>query len=197
MLQLLRREHLRRPLPWLALVDVSGSMERYARLLLAFLHAATSTRRHAGLRRQVFSFGTELRDLGPAFAEADTDAMLARANAAIADFGGGTRMGRSLGQLRRQHARHLVGRRTLVLIVSDGLDTGDPAELDRELAWLRRHSARLLWLNPLLRFDGYAPLAQGAGVLHRHAHAMLAVHNLESLQQLAAHLARLLAAPGR
>jgi uncharacterized protein with von Willebrand factor type A (vWA) domain len=129
-------------------------MERYARLLLAFLHAATSTRRHAGLRRQVFSFGTELRDLGPAFAEADTDAMLARANAAIADFGGGTRMGRSLGQLRRQHARHLVGRRTLVLIVSDGLDTGDPAELDRELAWLRRHSARLLWLNPLLRFDG-------------------------------------------
>jgi uncharacterized protein with von Willebrand factor type A (vWA) domain len=197
MLQLLRRERLRRPLPWLALVDVSGSMERYARLLLAFLHAATSTRRHAGLRRQVFSFGTELRDLGPAFAEADTDAMLARANAAIADFGGGTRMGRSLGQLRRQHARHLVGRRTLVLIVSDGLDTGDPAELDRELAWLRRHSARLLWLNPLLRFDGYAPLAQGAGVLHRHAHAMLAVHNLESLQQLAAHLARLLAAPGR
>jgi uncharacterized protein with von Willebrand factor type A (vWA) domain len=196
-LPLLRRERLRRPLPWLALVDVSGSMERYARLLLAFLHAATSTRRHAGLRRQVFSFGTELRDLGPAFAEADTDAMLARANAAIADFGGGTRMGRSLGQLRRQHARHLVGRRTLVLIVSDGLDTGDPAELDRELAWLRRHSARLLWLNPLLRFDGYAPLAQGAGVLHRHAHAMLAVHNLESLQQLAAHLARLLAAPGR
>ena len=64
-------------------------------------------------------------------------------------------------------------------------------------ARLRRHSARLLWLNPLLRFDGYAPLAQGAAVLHRHAHAMLAVHNLESLQQLAGHLARLLAAPGR
>ncbi|MDH0848331.1 VWA domain-containing protein [Delftia tsuruhatensis] len=201
MLQLLRRERRRLPLPWLALVDVSGSMERYARLLLAFLHAATSTQRHAGLRRQVYSFGTELRDLGPAFAQADTDAMLERANAAIADFGGGTRLGSSLGELRRLHARHqvsgLVGRRTLLLIISDGLDTGDAAELDRELAWLRRHSARLLWLNPLLRFDGYAPLAQGAAVLHRHAHAMLAVHNLESLQQLAGYLARLLAAPGR
>ena len=195
MLRLLHRERRRLPLPWLALVDVSGSMERYARLLLAFLHAATSARRHPGLRRQVFSFGTELRDLGPAFAEADTDAMLQRANAAIADFGGGTRLGASLEQLRRGHARHLVGRRTLVLLISDGLDTGDPAQLERELAWLRRHSARLLWLNPLLRFDGYAPLAQGAAVLHRHAHAMLAVHNLESLQQLAGHLARLLAAP--
>src|SRR2546427_3060467 len=67
-------------------------MEGYARLLLAFLHAATSTQRHAGLRRQVFSFGTELRNLGPAFAQADADAMLERANAAIADFGGGTRL---------------------------------------------------------------------------------------------------------
>lgn len=197
MLRLLRRERRRMPLPWLALVDVSGSMERYARLLLAFLHAATSARRHPGLRRQVLSFGTGLCDLGPAFAEADTDAMLLRANAAIEDFGGGTRLGASLGQLRRQHARHLVGRRTLVLLISDGLDTGDSAELDRELAWLRRHSARLLWLNPLLRFDGYAPLAQGASVLHRHAHAMLAVHNLQALEQLASHLARLLAAPAR
>src|SRR5256885_3678755 len=83
-------------------------MERYARLLLAFLHAATSTQRHAGLRRQVFSFGTELRNLGPAFAQADADAMLERANAAIADFGGGTRLGSSLGELRRLHARHRV-----------------------------------------------------------------------------------------
>src|SRR2546427_374164 len=166
-------------------------MEGYARLLLAFLHAATSTQRHAGLRRQVFSFGTELRNLGPAFAQADADAMLERANAAIADFGGGTRLGSSLGELRRLHARHrvsgLVGRRTLVLIISDGLDTGDAAELDRELAWLRRHSARLLWLNPLLRFDGYAPLAQGAAVLHRHAHAMLAVQDRKSTRLNSSH----------
>ena len=90
-----------------------------------------------------------------------------------------------------------MGRRTLVLLVSDGLDTGDSALLERELQWLARHSARIVWLNPLLRFDGYAPLAKGAAVLHRHSHAMLAVHNLQSLQQLAAHLAKLLQLPHR
>jgi hypothetical protein len=86
----------------------------------------------------------------------------------------------------------LVGRRTIVLMITDGLDTGEPAELARELGWLKRRSRRLLWLNPLLRFDGYAPLAQGAAVLHQHAHGMLAVHNLSKLEELAASLAALL-----
>jgi len=170
------------------LVDVSGSMERYARLLLAFLHTAT---RRAG-RRDVFAFGTGLTDLTPAFRLADTDDMLAAAGAAIEDFAGGTRLGSSLAELRRHHARRLIGRRTLVLLISDGLDTGEPAPLDEELLWLGRHSRRLLWLNPLLRFEGYAPLARGAGVLHRHADAMLAVHNLDALEQLAASLAALM-----
>jgi hypothetical protein len=82
-----------------------------------------------------------------------------------------------------------VGRRTLVLLITDGLDTGEPAALERELAWLRLHSRRLLWLNPLLRFAGYEPLARGAAVLHRQAHGMLAVHNVETLEQLAASIA--------
>ncbi|MFS2055485.1 VWA domain-containing protein, partial [Variovorax sp. CT11-76] len=98
----------------------------------------------------------------------------------------------SLAELRQRHARRLIGRRTLVLVISDGLDTGEPAQLAQELQWLKRHSRRLLWLNPLLRFEGYAPLARGAGVLHRHADAMLAVHNLSALEQLAASLAALM-----
>jgi len=73
--------------------------------------------------------------------------------------------------------------------VSDGLDTGDARALDEELAWLKRHCRKLMWLNPLLRFDGYAPLASGAAVLHRYANRMVAVHNLERLQDLAAQLA--------
>ncbi|MCY1515263.1 VWA domain containing CoxE-like protein [compost metagenome] len=81
-----------------------------------------------------------------------------------------------------------------MLVISDGLDTGEPAELETELQWLKRHSRRLLWLNPLLRFEGYAPLARGAAVLHRHADAMLAVHNLNALEQLAASLAALMRA---
>ena len=188
LLVLRRMQRRRAPLPLLVLVDVSGSMERYARLLLAFLHAATRAHR----RRDVFAFGTHLTDLTPAFRQADTDAMLAAAGAAIDDFAGGTRLGASLATLRERHARRLVGRRTLVLVISDGLDTGEPEDLGRELDWLTHRCRRLLWLNPLLRFEGYAPLARGAAVLHRHAHAMLAVHNLEKLQDLARSLAELL-----
>ena len=189
--ELMRLPRLKRreqALPLLVLVDVSGSMERYSRLLLAFLHAAT--RRHP--HRDVFAFGMHLTDLTPAFRQADTDDMLAHASDAIADFAGGTQLGESLASLRQLHARRLVGRRTMVLVISDGLDTGEPAELAQELAWLRRRSRRLLWLNPLLRFDGYAPLARGAAVLHAHAHGMLAVHNLARLEDLAASLAALM-----
>ncbi|MFC5499084.1 VWA domain-containing protein [Caenimonas terrae] len=184
LLELPRLRRQEQPLPLLVLVDVSGSMERYARLLLAFLHAATR-----GLRRDVFAFGTHLTDLTPAFRLADTDAMLAAASAAIDDFAGGTRLGDSLATLRQRHARRLVGRRTLVLLITDGLDTGEPEALETEVQWLVRHSRKLLWLNPLLRFDGYAPAARGAAVLHRHAHGMLAVHNLSKLKDLAAGLA--------
>lgn len=192
LLHLPRQVQREMPLPLLVLVDVSGSMERYARLLLAFLHAATRADRGAVGRRDVFAFGTHLSDLTPAFRLADTDAMLAAASIVIDDFAGGTRLGDSLQQLRERHARRLTGRRTLVLVISDGLDTGSPEALGNELHWLKRHARRVLWLNPLLRFDGYAPLAQGASVLHRHADAMLAVHNLTALQQLAGSLATLM-----
>jgi uncharacterized protein with von Willebrand factor type A (vWA) domain len=188
LLELRRLQRRTAPLPLLILVDVSGSMERYARLLLAFLHAATRGQR----RRDVFAFGTHLTDLTPAFKLADPDAMLAAASAAIDDFAGGTRLGESLATLRERHARRLVGRRSLVLLISDGLDTGEPEPLARELEWLTRRCRRLLWLNPLLRFDGYAPLARGASVLHRYADGMVAVHNLEKLRDLAASLAAVL-----
>jgi uncharacterized protein with von Willebrand factor type A (vWA) domain len=188
-LRLPRLQRRRQPLPLLVLVDVSGSMERYARLLLAFLHAATRPLR----RRDVFAFGTCLTDLQAAMRCRDSDQMLALASAAMEDFGGGTQLGRSLASLRRQHARRLVGNRTLVLLVTDGLDSGEPRELLQELDWLRRHSKRLVWLNPLLRFDGYAPLARGAAVLHARTHGMLAVHDLASLEDLAASLATALA----
>jgi uncharacterized protein with von Willebrand factor type A (vWA) domain len=180
-----RRSRRPQELPLLVLVDVSGSMERYARLLLAFLHAATRNAR----RRDVFAFGTRLTDLTPVFRQADTDAMLLAAAQVIDDFAGGTRLGESLAQLRGRHARRLVGGRTLVLLISDGLDTGDAASLAEELGWLKRHCRKLLWLNPLLRYSGYAPLATGAAVLHRFADRMVAVHNLEKLEDLAAQLA--------
>jgi uncharacterized protein with von Willebrand factor type A (vWA) domain len=190
LLDLPRWERLRQPLPILVLIDVSGSMERYARLLLAFLHAAT----HACQRRDVFAFGTDLTDLTDTFKAQDPDEMLALASDRIQDFAGGTRLGDSLGTLRRLHARRLVGRRTVVLLISDGLDTGEPEVLAQELDWLKRHTRSLFWLNPLLRFEAYAPVARGAAVLHRKADAMLAVHNLSRLEELAQSLRTLLKA---
>lgn len=175
------------PLPLLILVDISGSMERYARLLLAFLHQATR-----GTPRAAFAFGTQLTDLRSAFRHSDTDQMLTMANDAIDDFAGGTRLGASLADLRTHHRRVLVGRRTVVLLITDGLDTGAPEALDNELQWLKRHSRQLLWLNPLLRFEGYQPLASGAAVLQRHAHGALAVHNLSRLEDLARSMAALM-----
>lgn len=175
------------PLPVLILVDISGSMERYARLMLAFLHQATRR-----VPRAVFAFGTELTDLRAAFRLRDADDMLEAANQRIQDFAGGTRLGNALTTLRTTHSRCLVGRRTVVLLISDGLDTGKPQVLADELAWLKRHSRSLLWLNPLLRFEGYAPLATGAKVLHQHADGMLAIHNLSELEQLAHAIAQLL-----
>jgi hypothetical protein len=182
-----KRERRPQALPLLVRVDISGSMERYARLLLAFLHNATRQS-----PRAVFAFGTDLTDLRPAFRHRDTDHMLEAANAQIADFAGGTRLGASLASLRERHARCLVGRRTVVLLISDGLDTGEPAALDHELQWLKRHCRQLLWLNPLLRFGGYAPLASGAQRLHQYADGMLAVHNLSRLEDLAQAMSRLM-----
>ena len=187
-LRLPRRTRREQPLPLLVLVDVSGSMERYTRLLMAFLHAAT---RDAG-RRDVFAIGTELTDLTAAFRQRDADRMLADAAHRIPDFAGGTRLGASIHTLLRQHARRLVGRRTVTLLITDALDTGEPAELESALAGLKRHTGRLLWLNPMLRFDGYQPLARGARVMNRQVDAMLPVHNLDSLQSLAHCLQRLL-----
>ena len=187
--ELLSLPHLARrtqALPGLILVDVSGSMERYARLMLAFLHQSTR-----GRSRSVYAFGNQLTDLNRAFRHTETDLMLSSANQLIQDFAGGTQIGRSLEQLRLTQQRQLIGRRTVVLLITDGLDTGEPSVLARELEWLKRNCRSLLWLNPLLRFEQYVPSAIGASVLHQHADRLLAIHNLAHLEQLAQSLAEL------
>lgn len=173
-------------LPVLILIDVSGSMERYARLMLAFLHQSTR-----GLARSVYAFGNQLTDLNSAFRHADSDEMLSTANELIQDFAGGTQIGHSLEQLRLTRQRKLIGRRTIVLLITDGLDTGEPSALAQELAWLKRNCRSLLWLNPLLRFEHYAPSAGGASVLQKYADGMLAIHDLAHLEDLAQSLAEL------
>ena len=174
------------PLPVLLLIDVSGSMERYSRLMLAFLHQSTER-----VARSVFAFGNHLTNLNPVFRLTDTDAMLEGANRLISDFAGGTQIGASLSELRRKHARQLVGRRTVVLLISDGLETGSSEQLEAELGWLKRNCRSLLWLNPMLRFEKYQPEARGAAVLQKKADGMLAIHNLAQLEDLARSLQQL------
>jgi uncharacterized protein with von Willebrand factor type A (vWA) domain len=186
-LALPHRTRRQQALPVLVLLDVSGSMERYARMQLAFLHHHTPRG-----QRAVFAFGTHLSDLRPAFALRDTDDMLHAVSRRVTDFGGGTRLGESLASLRQNHPQLLVGRRTLVLLITDGLDTGEPSQLQEEVQWLKRHCRSLLWLNPLLRFDGYQPLARGPQVLARHADAQVAIHSLARLETLAQGLEDLL-----
>ena len=130
------------------------------------------------------AFGTELTDLSPAFKTRDVDIMLAQTNLLIKDFAGGTRLGHALRELHLHHAKKLVSKRTMVLLVSDGLDTGDAKELELELQWLKRSTRKILWLNPLLRFDAYEPLAKGATLLNRFADKSLAIHNLNHLKNL-------------
>lgn len=182
-----RQRRREQPLPLLVLLDVSGSMAPYARMLLAFLHQRTS---HGP--RAVFTFGTALTDLRSAFAWRDPDAMLASVNQAVSDFGGGTRLGASLATLRQHHARTLIARRSVVLLITDGLDTGEPEMLRQEMQWLKRHARRVLWLNPLLRFEGYQPLARGPKVLSESCDAQVAIHNLNHLSSFARGLEQLL-----
>lgn len=181
--ELVRLPHLQRrqqALPLLILVDVSGSMAVYARWLLAFLHQATRK-----VPRSVFAFGTHLTDLNAAFRQPDTDTMLESVNRTVRDYGSGTRLGDALHGLLTQHARQLVGRRTVVLLISDGLDTGEPEALEVALRQLKRRTRRVLWLNPLLRFAGYTPSARGPEVLNRCVDGVLPIHNLNSLEDLA------------
>src|SRR6516225_1517722 len=134
----------RRPRPMVLVLDVSGSMTPYARMLLQYLHASVAARR----RVEAFAFGTRLTRITHELGGRDHDRALERAAEAVVDFSGGTRIGAALAALNRDHGRR-VGRGAVVVILSDGWDRGDPAQLDVEMARLRRSAHRMVWLNPL------------------------------------------------
>jgi uncharacterized protein with von Willebrand factor type A (vWA) domain len=174
------RRRKEKPRPLVALVDLSGSMEPYARLLLEFLYALA----HGHARREVFAFGTRLTRLTRQLGGRDPDRALKEAAAAVADWGGGTRIGEALRRFNRDWARRVLGQGAVVLLVSDGWDRGEPELLAREMARLARSCSRLLWLNPLVGSPGYEPLTRGLVAALPHVDDLLPVGNLESLEQL-------------
>ncbi len=161
-------------------VDVSGSMQPYARMLLMYAQAAVTARR----RVEAFALGTRLTRVTRELAGRDPDRALARAADRVVDLGGGTRIGAALATLNREHGRR-VGRGAVVVILSDGWDRGDPDLLAAEMARLRRTAHRLVWLNPLAASPDYAPLTQGMRAALPHADDFLPGNSLASLVALA------------
>lgn len=164
------------------LCDISGSMDRYTRLLLHFLHSMESSRE----RTEVFVFGTRLTRITRTLQRRDPDAAIAAVSAQVHDWSGGTRIGESIRTFNRQWARRVLGHGAIVIIISDGWDRGDPELLSAEMRRLQRASYRLLWLNPLLGSPNYQPLTQGIVAALPYVDDFLPVHNLASLQALAA-----------
>jgi len=170
-----------RPRPMVLVLDVSGSMTPYARMLLQYLHASVAARR----RVEAFAFGTRLTRITHELGGRDHDRALERAAEAVTDFSGGTRIGSALATLNREHGRR-VGRGAVVVILSDGWDRGDPDVLALEMARLRRSAHRLVWLNPLAAHPEFAPLTRGMRAAIPHTDELLAGNSLASLEQLAA-----------
>ena len=177
---LARRAPVEVPRPLVLLLDVSGSMAPYSRMLMQYAQAASVARRHV----ETFAFGTRLTRITLELRDRDPDRALARASAAVEDWSGGTRIGASLGELSRVHGRRL-GRGAVTVILSDGWDRGEPELLAEEMARLRRSTHRTIWLNPLKASPGYAPLARGMAAALPHTDHFLAGNSLRSLAELA------------
>jgi uncharacterized protein len=174
------RKPTRRPRQLVLVCDVSGSMAPYARMLLQYMHACVVARR----RVEAFAFGTRLTRITNELGGRDHDRALDRAAAVVTDFSGGTRIGAALAELNRVHGRRL-GRGSVVVILSDGWDRGDPEQLRDEMARLRRASHQLVWLNPLAAHPDYEPLTRGMQAAVPHTDQLLAGNSLASLEELA------------
>ena len=170
------------------LIDVSGSMEPYARALARFAHAAVAARRRG--RVEVFALGTRVTRITRELGTHDPDQALARATAAVADWSGGTRLGDGMRRFNDLWGVRGTARGAVVVILSDGWDRGDPAVLGDELARLRRVAHRVVWVNPLKASPGYAPLAGGMAAALPHVDEFVEGHSVASLEALAEVVAR-------
>ena len=179
------RTRRRQTPPLVVLCDISGSMDRYARMLLHFLHAITNDRH----RVHVLTFGTQLTNITRHLKHRDVDVALERVAAAVADWAGGTRIGASLAEFNRRWSRRLLGQNAVVLLISDGLDADAGAGLEFQMERLAKSCARLVWLNPLLRYSGFEARPAGIRAMLPYVDDFLPVHNLQSLADVARALA--------
>jgi uncharacterized protein with von Willebrand factor type A (vWA) domain len=184
LVELRKRKPRRRPPPLVILCDISGSMARYTRMFLHFMHAITNDRD----RVFCFTFGTRLSNVTRALRYRDVDIALAKASAQVEDWSGGTRIGQALHEFNNKWSRRVLGQGAVVLLITDGLDREGAAGLAEEMERLHKSCSRLIWLNPLLRYGAYEPKSQGNKAMLPHVDEFRPVHNLESLAGLIAAL---------
>ncbi|HNP74049.1 MAG TPA: VWA domain-containing protein [Kouleothrix sp.] len=186
-LQLAWQRRTLRQRPLVLIADISGSMEKYARLLLQFLYSVA----HSLARVECFVFGTRLTRVTGQLRVRNIDQAIDAAAREVVDWAGGTRIGESLHTFNRQWAGRVLGRGAVVLVISDGWEQGDGAVLARELRFLRRRCHRLIWLNPLAGRAGYQPRVGGMRAALEQADDLLPIHNFQSLANLADQLGQL------
>jgi uncharacterized protein with von Willebrand factor type A (vWA) domain len=170
--------------PLVVLADISGSMSQYTRVFLHFVHALSEKRR----RVHAFVFGTRLTNISRQMRHRDPDEALADCSAAVKDWSGGTRIGDALGEFNRLWSRRVLGQGAIVLLITDGLERDEVAGLSREMERLHKSCRRLIWLNPLLRFDGFEARARGVRAMLPHVDEFRPVHTLDALSDLCAAL---------
>jgi len=166
--------------PIVALLDISGSMSQYTRLFLHFLHAVTDNRK----RVSTFLFGTRLTNVTRALKAKDPDEALAACSGGVLDWSGGTRIAPSLAAFNRQWSRRVLGQGAVVLLITDGLEREPGNQLGFEMDRLHRSCRRLIWLNPLLRFEGFEAKASGIRVMLPHVDELRPIHNLNAMKDL-------------
>ncbi len=172
------------------LCDISGSMSQYSRMVLHFLHAVANEKGAGWAKVHAFTFGTRLTNITRHLATRDVDAALKAAGAEAQDWEGGTRIGQCLHAFNRDWSRRVMGQGAVVLFITDGLDRDAAGALEKEMERLHLSSRRLIWLNPLLRWDGFAPKAAGIRAMLPHVDSFRAGHSIQSLEELAAAISR-------
>ena len=176
------RSRVWRQPPLVVLCDISGSMHRYTRMFLYFLHGIARERD----RLHVLLFGTRLTNITRQLKHRDVDLAVNQVAASVRDWAGGTRIGPCLHEFNQRWSRRLLGQNAVVLLISDGLDRDNAAELSQQMDRLHKSCRELIWLNPLLRFEGFEAKPAGIRAMLPHVDRFLPVHNLESLHDLAA-----------
>ena len=180
-LRIWHKRRKRRLVPLILLIDISGSMDTYARIMLHFIYALINQRPKV----HAFLFGTRLTNITRHLAGSDPDAAIRKVVDDVEDWAGGTRIGESLSKFNQHWAKRVLGQNATVLLVTDGLDRQGGQGIATSARRLRASCRRLVWLNPLLRYDGYEALASGARELIKHASELRMCHNLNSLEELA------------